>query len=190
MRALRKASTRLSTAARHFKRLTGPDVIVNDVFIDPRDSNHLLLATDRGGVLVSTDAGATFAASNEGISGRKVTALLVDRDNPMRLFAGVVNDKNYGGAFVSTDGGAAWQQIGSRPGWARRLRTGADKGWNGAGRDQSRDFCVGSARRFRSSSRNAELRVNLGGAEHDCEHHYEGIHRDCSQDTRQRGEGE
>ncbi len=36
-----------------FKRMTGPDVIVNDVFIDPRDSNHVLLATDRGGVLAS-----------------------------------------------------------------------------------------------------------------------------------------
>ncbi len=54
---------------------------------------------------------ATFAASNEGISERKVTALLVDRDNPQRLYAGVVNDKNYGGAFVSADGGATWQQI-------------------------------------------------------------------------------
>jgi len=94
-----------------FERLTGPDVIVNDVFVDPRDSNRVLLATDRGGVMASTDGGATFTASNEGISERKVTALLVDRDNPMRLFAGVVNDKSYGGAFVSTNGGAAWQQI-------------------------------------------------------------------------------
>lgn len=94
-----------------FKRLTGPDVIVNDVFVDPRDSNNVLLATDRGGVLASKDAGASFAASNEGISERKVTALLVDRGNPAKLYAGVVNDKNYGGVFVSTNGGAAWQQI-------------------------------------------------------------------------------
>ena len=96
-----------------FTRLTGADVIVNDIFIDPRDSNRVMMATDRGGVLVSTDAGATFTASNEGISQRKVTALLVDRSNPERLFAGVVNDKNYGGVFVSENGGAAWQQIGA-----------------------------------------------------------------------------
>ena len=49
-----------------FKRLTGPDVIVNDVFIDPRDSNRVLLATDRGGVLVSTDAGADFRGVERG----------------------------------------------------------------------------------------------------------------------------
>jgi photosystem II stability/assembly factor-like uncharacterized protein len=98
-------------AGKTFKLMTSPDVIVNDVYLDPRDSNHVLLATDRGGVLASNDAGASFADSNQGISERKVTALLVDRDNPARLFAGVVNDKNYGGVFVSTDGGSVWQQI-------------------------------------------------------------------------------
>ena len=100
-----------ANSGKTFERLTGPNVIVNDVFVDPQDSNHVLLATDRGGVIASTDAGVTFTASNKGISERKVTALLVDRDDPMRLFAGIVNDKDYGGAFVSTDGGSAWQQI-------------------------------------------------------------------------------
>jgi photosystem II stability/assembly factor-like uncharacterized protein len=98
---------------RTFRRMTDPDVIVNDVYVDPRNSNRVLLATDRGGVLVSRDAGKSFAASNKGISQRKVAALLVDRENPARIFAGVVNDKSYGGVFVSTDGGAAWAQIGA-----------------------------------------------------------------------------
>jgi photosystem II stability/assembly factor-like uncharacterized protein len=97
---------------KNFKRLTGPDLIVNGVFVDPGDSNHVLLATDRSGVLASQDAGTSFAASNEGFSERKVDALLVDRGNPARLFAGVVNDKNYGGVFVSAHGGADWDQIG------------------------------------------------------------------------------
>jgi len=97
---------------RTFQRLTGQDVIVNDVFVDPRDSNHVLLATDRGGVLASRDAGRSFSAANEGFSGRKVEALLVDRDNSQRIFAGVVNDKAYGSVFVSTNSGAAWVQIG------------------------------------------------------------------------------
>jgi len=97
---------------RSFTRMTGPDVIVNDVYVDPRDSNRVLLATDRGGVLASKDRGASFADSNEGFSGRKVEALLVDRGNPARLYAGVVNDKSYGGVFASTNGGAGWEQIG------------------------------------------------------------------------------
>ena len=96
---------------KHFQRMTGPEVIVNDVYVDPGDSNHVLLATDRGGVLLSQDAAASFVAANEGFSGRKVEALLVDSDNPQRLFAGVVNDKSYGGAFLSEDGGTHWEQI-------------------------------------------------------------------------------
>jgi photosystem II stability/assembly factor-like uncharacterized protein len=102
---------RTTDGGRTFKRLTEGDLIVNDIFIDPNDSNHVLLATDRGGVLASRDAGKTFTASNLGFSERKVTALLVDRDNPSHLFAGVVNDKNFGGVFVSSDQGKTWNQI-------------------------------------------------------------------------------
>ena len=95
-----------------FSLMTGPDVIVNDVFVNPQDPLHVLMATDRGGVLSSADAGATFADSNAGFSERKVEALLVDRNNPARVFAGVANDKSYGSVFVSTDGGSAWEHIG------------------------------------------------------------------------------
>lgn len=98
---------------RTFRRMTGPDVIVNDVFVDPSNPNRVLLATDRGGVMASDNAGESFSESNEGISGRKVEALLVDRKNPERMYAGVVNDKNYGGVFVSSDGGSKWTQIGN-----------------------------------------------------------------------------
>jgi photosystem II stability/assembly factor-like uncharacterized protein len=95
-----------------FARMTGPDVIVNDVFVDPNDAQHVLLATDRSGVLYSRDASASFIAANDGFSGRKVEALLVDRGNPARLYAGVANDKSYGGVFASTDGGAVWNHVG------------------------------------------------------------------------------
>lgn len=98
---------------RTFRLMTAADVIVNDVFVDPRDSNHVLLATDRGGVLSSNDAGETFTASNTGISERKVEALLVDQKDPQHIYAGVVNDKTFGGVFVSSDGGATWAQTGS-----------------------------------------------------------------------------
>ena len=94
-----------------FQRMTGPEVIVNDVWIDPSNTSRVLLATDRGGVLASDDAAATFNASNRGFSSRKVEAILVDARNPSRIYAGVVNDKTYGGVFVSADGGREWKQI-------------------------------------------------------------------------------
>lgn len=101
---------RTSDAGEKWQRMTGPDVIVNDVFVDPSNSQHVLIATDRGGVLASQDGATTFTASNAGFSQRQVESLLVDQQNPSTLYAGVVNDKAYGGVFVSSDGGATWQQ--------------------------------------------------------------------------------
>jgi photosystem II stability/assembly factor-like uncharacterized protein len=93
-----------------WRRTTGSDVIINDVYIDPQNPQRVLLATDRQGVLVSDDAGTSFKASNSGFSQRQVATLLVDAKDPHTLYAGVLNDKNYGGLFVSTDEGATWQQ--------------------------------------------------------------------------------
>ena len=98
-------------AGKTFKRMTSPDVIVNDVNIDSADPNHVLLATDRGGVLASHDGFATFVPANAGISARKVDALLVDNRDPQRIFAGVVNDKTYGSVFVSSGSGMQWKQV-------------------------------------------------------------------------------
>lgn len=99
-------------AGRTFQRMTGPDVIVNDVYVDPTNPERVLLATDRGGVLASNDAGVTFKEANQGFSARKVEALLIDPGNPAHIYAGVVNDKTYGGVFVSTNGGNQWDHIG------------------------------------------------------------------------------
>jgi len=100
-------------AGRTWRRMTGPEVVINDVFVDPHDSSRVLLATDRGGVQASTDGGSNFTESNQGISERKVAALLVDRSDPSHLYAGVVNDKTFGGVFQSTNGGKSWQQLGA-----------------------------------------------------------------------------
>jgi len=92
-------------------RVTAPNIIVNDVMIDPRDSTRVLLATDRSGVLLSTNNSASFIASNEGFAHRQVRALLADNKNPNLLYAGMVNDKEFGGVFVSRDAGQRWSQL-------------------------------------------------------------------------------
>jgi photosystem II stability/assembly factor-like uncharacterized protein len=91
-------------------RMTGPDVIINDVYVDPKDNRHVMLATDRSGVLTSQDASATFRPTNSGFYQRQVSALLPDAQNPHVMYAGVVNDKIYGGVFVTQDGGKTWVQ--------------------------------------------------------------------------------
>jgi photosystem II stability/assembly factor-like uncharacterized protein len=94
----------------NWQRMTGPDVIVNDVYVNPKNAQHVLLATDRSGVLESDDSAASFKASNTGFSQRQVASLLVDAKTPQTIYAGVVNGKDYGGVFVSSDDGATWRQ--------------------------------------------------------------------------------
>jgi photosystem II stability/assembly factor-like uncharacterized protein len=96
---------------RNMRLMTSPKVVINDIYIDPRDSKKVILATDRGGVLVSNDASRSFVASNRGFIHRQVTALLVDRNNRQKLYAGMINGQELGGVFVSSDSGAHWKQM-------------------------------------------------------------------------------
>ncbi|MEO6910671.1 MAG: hypothetical protein ABI158_07085 [Edaphobacter sp.] len=91
-------------------RTTSPEVIVNDVYVDPSNSNRVLLATDRGGVLASNDGGKSFVPSNHGFSARQVVSYVQDMNHPATVYVGVVNDKELGGVFVSQNGGLTWGQ--------------------------------------------------------------------------------
>ena len=90
--------------------VTGNDVVVNDVYIDPRNPDHVLAATDRSGVLASNDGFAHYQASNRGFSHRVLGGVVVDKKDPGRIYVGVVNDKDLGGLFISDNGGASWRQ--------------------------------------------------------------------------------
>ena len=57
-----------------WKRVSNPEVVVNDVLVDPRDSNRVLLATDRSGVMASTDGASNWTTSNHGYAHRYVSA--------------------------------------------------------------------------------------------------------------------
>ena len=97
-------------AGKNWARRTDAGIIVNDVLVDPRDPSHVLVATDRSGVLASRDGGRTFAASNYGFAHRQIAAMLVSGSDSQTIYAGVVNDKQFGGVFVSHDGGRYWAQ--------------------------------------------------------------------------------
>jgi len=93
-----------------WKRVSNPEVVVNDVLVDPRDSNRVLLATDRSGVLASTDGANNWTTSNKGYAHRYVSAVLADNKDASTLYVGVVNDREYGGVFYSHDAGQHWLQ--------------------------------------------------------------------------------
>jgi photosystem II stability/assembly factor-like uncharacterized protein len=93
-----------------WKRVSNPEVVVNDVLVDPRDSNRVLLATDRSGVMASTDGASNWTTSNRGYAHRYVSAILADNKDAGTLYVGVVNDREYGGVFYSHDAGQHWLQ--------------------------------------------------------------------------------
>ncbi len=93
-----------------WKRVSSPEVVVNDVLVDPRDSNRVLLATDRSGVMASSDGASNWTTSNHGYAHRYVSAILADNKDASSLYVGVVNDREYGGVFHSRDAGQHWSQ--------------------------------------------------------------------------------
>jgi photosystem II stability/assembly factor-like uncharacterized protein len=101
---------RTGDSGANWLRTTGPEVIVNDVYVDPANTNRILLATDRGGVLASNDGGYSFVPSNAGFSARQITSYVGDAAQPATIYVGVVNDKAWGGVFVSDNGGLSWAQ--------------------------------------------------------------------------------
>ncbi len=93
-----------------WKLISLPTVIVNDILVDSRRPGRVLLATDRSGVLRSENGGRSFFPSNRGFAHRQVAALLVDRNDANVIYAGIINDKEFGGVFASRDAGEHWKQ--------------------------------------------------------------------------------
>ena len=91
--------------------MTPNDIIINDIYVDPKNSQHVLMATDRSGILESHNGSASFQAANQGFSERQVSSMVTDPSSPDTVYVGVLNDKRFGGVFVSKDAGHAWSQL-------------------------------------------------------------------------------
>ncbi len=108
--------------------VSSADVVVNDVLIDPSFPDRILLATDLQGVLASDDGFAHYATSNRGFSLRAIGGVVVDRQDPDRLFVGVANDSKMGVLFSANAGKTWWQ---SNRGLADRNILSLQQGYDG-----------------------------------------------------------
>jgi photosystem II stability/assembly factor-like uncharacterized protein len=111
-----------------FTRVTPVEWIINALIIDPQNPKKLIIGTEREGVQISTDGGATFSAANVGFHHQHLQDVAVDRDHPERALVVLTFDNN---AFVATnDGGNTWVTLG--PGLKRtelRHVYAAPTGW-------------------------------------------------------------
>lgn len=80
-----------------------PPAIEAPILTDPA-SGTIYIGAFGGGVLKSTDRGATFVPVNHGLTYLAVTYLAMDPRDPNHLVAGTGGN----GSFVTLDGGASW----------------------------------------------------------------------------------
>jgi len=86
-----------------------PQLFVDNIVIDPRDSKVIYVATHRhkepGGFYKSTDGGLTWKASDE-LKNQAIHSLIQSRQNRDLLFAGTNT-----GVWRSIDAGRSWKQL-------------------------------------------------------------------------------
>jgi len=93
-----------------WRRMTSLRMVINSIAIHPDRPDRVLLGTDDNGVLISVDGGEGYESSNAGFINRQVRAVVADRVEKGRVYAGVIFDRVNGGLFISEDGGITWNQ--------------------------------------------------------------------------------
>jgi len=92
---------------------------VRSIAIDPRDENVVYVAAAGGGVWKTIDAGTTWAAMTDSLTGLSSGAVAIDPSAPGTLYFGtgegtINTDAIPGvGVFKSTDGGSTWNAAGT-----------------------------------------------------------------------------
>jgi photosystem II stability/assembly factor-like uncharacterized protein len=91
--------------------LNEPQLVLDQLFVDSRDSKVIYASGHRGkvggGFFKTTDGGLTWKKSKD-LSGEAIHAMTQAKDNPNMLFVGTTN-----GVFVSKDSGDDWEKISS-----------------------------------------------------------------------------
>ncbi|MGH9792334.1 MAG: hypothetical protein ACRD5W_14085, partial [Candidatus Acidiferrales bacterium] len=100
-------------------RMTPRDWVVNTLEINPDFAGRLVMGTERLGVMVSDDDGATFRAANHGFHHRRILALATSHEPVSgqsvswafgRVLAVLANSAE--SALATEDGGFTWSPLG------------------------------------------------------------------------------
>jgi len=93
-----------------WQRMTPHDWVINALAVSRETPNHVVIGTERLGVLVSDDGGANFRASNRGFNHRQIIALALDKARPGRVLAVLANAPEP--ILATEDNGQTWAPLG------------------------------------------------------------------------------
>jgi len=100
-----------TTNEKDFKRMTPIEWIINSIVIDPNNTQKIIIGTERQGVQISSDGGASFASANNGFQHQHILDVAMDREHPERALVVLTFDTD---AFLATkDGGRTWSTLGT-----------------------------------------------------------------------------
>ena len=98
-------------SGRTWNRVTQPDLTVNAIQVDPKDSKTILLGTEFRGVLRSRDGGGTWAEANSGFVNRSIARIVPDPSTPGRFLIGELTAGNAGGFHTYDARSSRWLQV-------------------------------------------------------------------------------
>lgn len=93
-----------------WKLLTPNTWSIAALVIDPKNTNRLVIGTDRNGVEISEDGGKTYHAANEGFNHRQIVDMAVDPAHPERALVVLTNAVD--AVLATRDGGHSWATLG------------------------------------------------------------------------------
>ncbi|MGD9562591.1 MAG: WD40/YVTN/BNR-like repeat-containing protein [Pyrinomonadaceae bacterium] len=100
-----------TNGGRSWSMTTARTLEVNSIAVHPAEPNRVFIGTNNFGVMVSTDGGRNFVATNDSFTSRFTYSVTPDLTVAGRLYATTKNTSTGGGFFFwSSDGGANWTQ--------------------------------------------------------------------------------
>jgi hypothetical protein len=90
-------------------RVSTPNWTISAILLDARRPDRIIMGVEGLGVYVSSDAGSTFSAINEGFTHRQVRELVIDPQQPARMLLVLTNATE--GIYASADSGNTWTPL-------------------------------------------------------------------------------
>lgn len=90
-------------------------LVINSIVLHASRPNRIILGIEGDGVYVSTDRGATFTRSSDGLHNLRITTIAPDPFEKNRVFAAVAFGGAASGIYRSDDAGRTWTKASRTP---------------------------------------------------------------------------